>query len=255
MNDGPARVLESGEMLPGVVRLLLESPGTAAAAEPGQFVQIEASAGTFPVTRRPFTINRCSGDDGTVEVVFDVVGRGTGLLASVRAGDRVRLLGPLGTGYRLTEGRWLLVGGGMGAAGFPFLGDRVDVRMTCVGASGTDRLLPGCPGEVRRATEDGSSGTAGLVTDLLDDVPWDEITDVAVCGPVPMMEAVWKRIPGELGDAVQVSTESRMGCGWGVCEGCVIPGSDGKYLKCCSDGPVLEARRIDWPGWMEVVSR
>jgi dihydroorotate dehydrogenase electron transfer subunit len=252
MNDGPAPVLEREEILPGIVRLLLRSPVTARSAAPGQFVQIEASPGTFPVTRRPFTINRRSRSDGTVEVLFDVVGRGTELLASSGPGDVLRILGPLGRGYTLTGGRWLLVGGGMGAAGFPFLGESVEVRMTCVGAASAERLLPGCPGAVAEATEDGSAGRRGLVTDLLRSVPWGEITDVAVCGPVAMMNAVWRLIPAGLRGAVQVSTESRMGCGWGVCEGCVIPSADGGYLKCCTEGPVFDARLVDWAEWTEV---
>jgi dihydroorotate dehydrogenase electron transfer subunit len=252
MIDGPAPVLEREEILPGIVRLLLLSPGTARSAVPGQFVQVEASPGAFPVTRRPFTINRRSASEGTIEILFDVVGRGTELLASSAPGDVLRLLGPLGSGYTLSEGRWLLVGGGMGAAGFPFLGESVEVRMTCVGAVSAEKLLPGCPGTVVKATEDGSAGRRGLVTDLLRSVPWDEITDVAVCGSVPMMDAVWKKIPAGLRGAVQVSTESRMGCGWGVCEGCVIPSADGGYLKCCTEGPVFDARRIDWAGWTGV---
>jgi dihydroorotate dehydrogenase electron transfer subunit len=68
-----------------------------------------------------------------------------------------------------------------------------------------------------------------------------------------MMEAVWRTVPEHCRSIVQVSTESIMGCGWGVCEGCVIPASDGSYLKCCSDGPVFEGGAIDWEKWMEVV--
>jgi dihydroorotate dehydrogenase electron transfer subunit len=252
MNDGPARVLENEEILPGIFRILLLSPDTAAEARPGEFVQIESSPGTFPVTRRPFTLNRCSPSRGTVEIVLDVVGRGTDLLSRMEPGESPRLLGPLGRGYRTGEGRWLLVGGGMGAAGFPFLGDAVDVAVTCIGAAGAGKVLPGSPGEVRIATEDGSAGRKGLVTVLLDDIPWDGITDVAVCGSPAMMNAVWGMIPGTHRDRVQVSTESRMGCGWGVCEGCVIPAMDSTYVKCCTEGPVFDAREIDWDRWIEV---
>jgi dihydroorotate dehydrogenase electron transfer subunit len=215
-------------------------------------VQIEACPGTFPVTRRPFTINRCSPADGTIEIVFDVVGRGTTLMSRAVAGGTVRLLGPLGNGYCISGGTWLLIGGGMGAAGFPFLGERANVAVTCVGAVSERKILPGCPGEVRVATEDGSAGRKGLVTSLLSDAPWEMITDVAVCGSPAMMNAVRERVPESHRDSIQVSTESRMGCGWGVCEGCVIPGEDRTYLKCCSEGPVFRSGEIDWERWIEV---
>jgi len=255
MNDGPALVLEREEVLPGIFRMLLRSPRIASEAVPGQFVQAEADSGSFPVTRRPFTLNRCTPPDDTVEIVFDVVGRGTRLLSESVPGESLHLLGPLGSGYRLTEGRWLLVGGGMGAAGFPFLGEKTEVAVTCIGAASSRKILPGCPGEVLIATEDGSAGVRGLVTELMDDLPWDDISDIAVCGTPAMMTAVLRLIPESLLDAVQVSTESRMGCGWGVCEGCVIPAVGDTYIKCCTEGPVVDARMIDWEKWIEVIGR
>jgi dihydroorotate dehydrogenase electron transfer subunit len=255
MNDGPALVLEKEEILPGIFRMLLRSHLVAGEASPGQFVQVETAPGAFPVTRRPFTLNRCNLSDDTVEIVFDVVGRGTRLLAESEPGETLRLLGPLGNGYRLTEGRWLLVGGGMGAAGFPFLGEKIRVAISCIGAASRRKVLPGCPGEVRLATEDGSAGVKGLVLELLNDLPWNEISDIALCGSPAMMAAVWRSIPESHLDAVQVSTESRMACGWGVCEGCVIPAAGGTYIKCCSEGPVFDARLIDWDKWIEVIGR
>jgi len=188
MNNIKAVLLEREEILPGVFRFLLHSPEISRDALPGQFVQLETDDGPFPVTRRPFTFNRCSPEKGQFEIVFDVVGRGTGIMSESREGDRLGVLGPLGNGYRPDPGKWLLVGGGMGAAGFPFLCRNVDVAVTCIHSS-----------------------------------------------------------------RVQVSTESNMGCGWGVCEGCVIPAAGGGYLKCCTDGPVFMGNDIDWKRWIEVI--
>jgi len=253
MNNSKAILLEREEILPGVFRFLLYSPDISRDALPGQFVQLETDDGPFPVTRRPFTFNRCSPEKGEFEIVFDVVGRGTRIMSESRVDDHLGVLGPLGNGYRPDPGKWLLVGGGMGAAGFPFLCRNVDVALTCIGAVSGERVLLVGDGDVRIITEDGSLGEKGLVTDLLRGVSWDDISNVAVCGPLPMMDAVFRSIPSSHSSRVQVSAESNMGCGWGVCEGCVIPAAGGGYLKCCTDGPVFRGNDIDWKKWIEVI--
>jgi dihydroorotate dehydrogenase electron transfer subunit len=233
------------EFLPGVFRMCLETGEVFCAnSKPGQFIQIEVSPGPFPVTRRPFTISRTY--SSSIEIIFEIVGRGTALLSEVETGSAVRVLGPLGSGYELNNGGWLLVGGGLGAAGFPGLVSEIDCRLMLLGASSKDRLLP-VPGvSLLSITEDGSSGRKGLVTDLLESVPWDSVSNIAVCGPVAMMKAVIHKIPVEFISSTQISAEARMGCGWGACEGCSIPKAGGGYLKCCSDGPVFPADSIDW---------
>ena len=246
--DIDADVTSKEEFLPGVFRMCLETgEDFSTQSKPGQFIQVEVSPGPFPVTRRPFTISKTH--SSSIEIVFETVGRGTALLSEVETGSAVRVLGPLGSGYELNDGGWLLVGGGLGAAGFPDLVSFVDCRLLLLGASSEDRLLP-VPGvSVLSATEDGSSGRKGLVTDLIESVPWDSINNIAVCGPVAMMKAVIQRIPAEFTSSTQISSEARMGCGWGACEGCSIPKAGGGYLKCCTDGPVFPADLIDWDRW------
>lgn len=203
------------------------------------------------MTRRPLTLSDLDSDAGTFSVVFEVVGAGTSALASSPEGTVRRVLGPLGRGYRLLPGSWLLVGGGMGAAGFPLLSRKVDVRRTLLGARESSLLLTeGCV-DARCATEDGSAGVCGLVTDLCRSMRWRDFDAIALCGPLAMMEAVVALVPEELHGRVQVSTESRMACGYGVCEGCAIPGRDG-YIRCCTDGPVVAADAIDWKAWREL---
>ncbi len=232
---------------PGVLRMGLHAPGFS--GTPGQFVEMEPSCGPFPMTRRPFTINRLL--PAGLEVVFEVLGRGTGLLAGLKPGDEVRTLGPLGKGWRLTSGRWLLVGGGMGAAGFPFLaGSLFEPPLVLLGASTSKRLLhTGC--DQLTITDDGSSGVRGRVTELLARTDPGQFSTIAVCGPLPMLKAVWASVPDQHRRKVQVSTESRMGCGWGVCEGCSIPVPGGGYKKCCTDGPVFTGEELDWERWSE----
>lgn len=185
----------------------------------------------------------------TIQVIFEVKGRGTRLLAGTSPGQELRVLGPLGNGYTKRPGKWLLIGGGMGAAGFPWLARSVESCTVLLGAYSEERLLR-LPGfQCLVATEDGSAGTEGLVTSLLEDVDADSFGSVAVCGPVAMMRAVIDLLSEGTEGRVQVSTEARMGCGWGVCEGCSIPASAGGYIKCCTDGPVVPASMIDWKRW------
>lgn len=250
--DSVSRISAMDMILPGVFRVRFRLPDEMPEPVPGQFLQLEATPGLFPVTRRPFTVNRMM--DDIIEVIFEEVGWGTSLLASLEPGDPLRILGPLGNGWRgLDRGRWLLVGGGLGAAGFQFLLDRINCAEVVLGASDAGRILPlKTDSPVFLATEDGSTGTTGLVTDLLSPDLLAKPENIAVCGPIPMMNAVWRMIPEASRGRVQVSTESRMGCGWGVCEGCSIPSTDGGYVKCCSEGPVFPGKVIDWDRWMEV---
>ena len=246
--DYDCKVLSSRQVLPGVFSVEFENPGISSTALPGQFVQVEPAPGVFPVTRRPVTINRLT--KSGFELLFDVVGRGTQLMARFHPGDTVRILGPLGKGWVVSQSRnWLLIGGGLGAAGFQFLVDSVRSSTVIIGASSADRVIP--VQAVQVVTEDGSMGKHGLVTALISEELLARADSIAVCGPVAMMEAVWNTIPEAHRSKVQVSTESRMGCGWGVCDGCSIPVSGGGYRKCCIEGPVFPGDTIDWKRWKE----
>ncbi len=241
-------ILEKEEILPGVYRIVFEVPGSfVIEAQPGRFIQLEVSHDPFPVTRRPFTISSVS--EKSVEVVFEAVGRGTEILAETDEGRSLRLLGPLGSGYRLKPGKWLLIGGGLGAAGFPGLAASIECDLLLLGASSRDKLLTIPGAETVTITEDGSSGRKGLITDLLEMVQWETFSSIALCGPVPMMKAVIEIMPLPARMNTQVSAEARMGCGWGACEGCSVPKAGGGFLKCCSDGPVFPADSIDWERW------
>lgn len=247
IRDRQLAVLKREEILPGVVRLTLKAPEEfLAEAAPGTFVQVEVPTEPFPILRRPFTVSLREID--SFQIILEARGRGTDILAGLPEGTDLRVLGPLGEGYRMVKGRWLLIGGGMGAAGFPGLIREADCGMVLLGASSSRRLLP-LEGRPECVTEDGSFGEKGLVTHLLPGIQWREFSSVALCGPVGMMKAVVRSIPQEFTEMVQVSTEARMGCGWGACEGCSIPASGGGYFKCCTDGPVVPAVSIDWDRW------
>lgn len=245
MTDCDAVVEAVEQAGPGIFRLVLRAPRAAEDSLPGQFLMIETSPGPFPLLRRPFTVSSADRDDGTLEVLFRVAGGGTGALARLSSGESVRVLGPLGRGWPLSDGRWLLIGGGMGAAGFPYLASRLGPHDILLGA-GSAASLFWVPAGALLATEDGSAGTRGLVTCLLDRIDPLSYERIAVCGPVAMMKAVVAALPPGARSSTLVSLESRMACGWGVCGGCALPASGGGFLRCCSDGPVFEASELDW---------
>lgn len=254
LNDNAA-VLENRRIIDGaeLYDMLLECPEIASAAEPGQIVHVLCGEGT--TLRRPISI--CETIEGRyVRLCYDVRGKGTKWMSECRVGERISLLGPLGHGFQPSEGRSLLVGGGIGI--YPLLSigkalERGSVRAlfgfrTAALINSLDLFLQnGIPASI--ITDDGSSGRKGFVTELLrEELSRGEVGTVYVCGPKPMMAAV-ASICGEFDVCCQVSMEERMGCGVGACLACVcktmLPNGEG-YKRVCVDGPVFNAKEIIW---------
>lgn len=233
---------------------------------PGQFVMLSpgargAAPRSDPLLPRPMAVYRESPRAGerAIEILFKVHGRGTALLADVRRGERVRLVGPLGTPFPDPPGATpsLLVAGGTGIASVYALAARLAGRGAAVtvllGArtaadlmGGDDFAALGVGLEV--ATEDGSRGRRGLVTALLaaalERAPG---ACVYACGPTPMMRAA-ADLAAAHGQPCWVSLENPMACGFGVCLGCAAPLTDGSFALVCRDGPVLAGDRVAWEG-------
>jgi dihydroorotate dehydrogenase electron transfer subunit len=209
--------------------------------DPGQFYMLTAAErwgggdDERPFLPRAFSVMRSR--DGQREFLLDDVGPGTRRLMELEPGDELLLLGPLGNGFAAPrEGRRpLLVGGGVGIAPLVILGEALGGAETLLGfrdaahAEGA-ALLPGA----RIATDDGSVGHHGFVTDLLDrDRDRDDDIEIYACGPPPMLEAI-----AGTGIPAQLAMESGMACGFGACFGCVVPTERG-YVRLCVDGPVI----------------
>ena len=256
-----ARVLENRSEGPSQFRLRLAVPGFADFA-PGQFAMLSPgplSASRDPLLPRPMAIyRRLDGPDPDpqVEILYRVHGRGTAALAGARPGDAVGFVGPLGRGFPLPpEGAGLiLVGGGTGIASLFELARRaarrgpVEVLLGAREEAGLMGLadFEGLGVEVRIATEDGSRGRKGRVTELLPEA-LERLPAAAVdaCGPTPMMRAV-AGLAVAAGRAARVSLENPMACGFGVCLGCAAPLRGGGFALVCRDGPVLDAAAVDW---------
>jgi dihydroorotate dehydrogenase electron transfer subunit len=250
--------------------LTLDTEGAVPAWLPGQFAMLATSPRpdqNDPLLRRPFSIFNVSGDPpGALQVFYKVTGRGTAMLSDARRGDRLRCLAPLGNGFapaRQPSDRLLLVAGGIGSASLHPL------ALSEQAAARAPLMLYGCRSaaelagieptrqrgiETRVSTDDGSAGTRGLVTALLEEALAPrgaaESWIVCVCGPTPMMRAA-ARVCAQRGARCHVSLESMMACGFGVCVGCVVGTRAGaeaplRYERICIEGPVFDAAGIAW---------
>jgi NAD(P)H-flavin reductase len=200
-----------------------------------------------PFLPRAFSIARQSA--GESHFLLEDVGPGSRRLCELRPGDRLWVLGPLGRGFTAPgEGRRpLLVGGGVGIAPLAILRDRLSAPATVLlgfrdGARAEGAALLG---DAQLATDDGSAGHHGLVTDLLDaEIRRDPRAVVYACGPAGMLEGV-RAMCARHGTPAQLALEAGMACGFGACFGCVVARRGGGYLRVCLDGPVLDAEELE----------
>lgn len=217
---------------------------------PDQFVHVKC--GHSRLLRRPISI--CDWEENLLRIVFEVRGEGTEWLSRRKAGDRLDVLGPLGRGFRMDrEGRYLLVGGGIGVP--PMLGCAkwTAGRSTAVlGFRSADRAMlsedfqKSCK-EIFLCSDDGSIGRHGFVDAQVRDIleKDKDFTAVLACGPKPMLKNA-AAVAAGFGVPCQVSMEERMACGVGACLGCAIQMADGTMQHVCKDGPVFDAGEVDW---------
>lgn len=266
-----ATVVSNAEASPGYFRMRMTTPpGFANSATPGQFVMLRVRNSIDPLLRRPFGIfdlgrmeTEYPGvDQPFLEILYKVVGRGTGMLSTMRHGDRLELLGPLGKGFKAADADAdrILVGGGVGLAPLYFLAKEMvknsRVHLFAGGKSREDVL---CITEFERlgaecyvSTDDGTLGERGFVTAALEQRLTNSAGDKSLfaCGPMPMLREV-ADIAGRTGVPCQVSLEAYMACGVGACLGCVIKGRNHMeatpdYRCVCKDGPVFDYKELLW---------
>lgn len=250
------RVLANEPVGDGLFMLSMAAPEVAAEAEPGQFIHLRCSPPNSddPLLRRPISVFRTR--DDMLWLYYDSVGRGTRYLSRLSAGDPVDCLGPLGRGFRPVRGarNVLMVGGGIGLAPLSMFADELlddDVSVTIVAgfrtaARALDPRWLDPRVEYRVATDDGSLGHSGLVTDLVADLlDWSD--HVCGCGPARMLESL-VRVAGATSKPIHVSLEERMACGMGVCLSCAVRARDG-VRRVCRDGPVFDARTLRDVQW------
>lgn len=235
---------------------------------PGQFAMLAAAERwgggeeQRPYLPRAFSVARVR--DREAHFLLEDVGPGTRRLCELRAGDRLWALAPLGRGFTVggrdsDQRRALLVGGGVGIAPLAILQDALAGEGAAEGGAGgthTVSVLLGFRDRARAAgaallsdalvaTDDGSVGHHGLVTDLLErELDADAHAVVYACGPAPMLEGV-RALCERRAVPAQLALEAGMACGFGACFGCVVPRRGGGYLRVCVDGPVVDAAELD----------
>ena len=241
-------------------RLVLRAPQIAPLIQPGQFAHVRILPLKDALLRRPFSIFQATAD--TFSILYKTVGKGTDALARMRAGDELSVIAPLGHGVTVPAAGGetpLLVAGGYGMAamfllaqrspqkGIVFVGGRRRVDILC------EKEFAAIGWEVRAATEDGSHGEKGLVTQPLQAEIRNFKSQISnfklfACGPTPMLKAVGK-LAEEYNLPAELSMDEHMCCGVGTCLTCVIPvkaGDSWEYQRTCTEGPVFDAREIVW---------
>lgn len=221
---------------------------------------LEVPERSRPYLRRAYSVADADPGAGEVEFLVKTIGPGTSALERLTVGASVRLLGPFGSAFSLSgisaPDRVAIIAGGIGAAPFPlvyrslaraglvadlFLGGRSSADLSIA-----SRFAGIVTGEVHLSTDDGSAGERGFITNVFArraaSVPYAR---VFACGPMPMFAALAPLV-ARLGIESQFSTEAAMGCGFGACLACVIPGVDQPFLVSCQEGPILDPARIRW---------
>jgi dihydroorotate dehydrogenase electron transfer subunit len=265
------QVVYQQEVTERTFRLRLRSERIALSARPGQFVMLQIRPGTDPLLKRPFSFHRIIPDEGMIEILYRVVGRGTWYLSQCAPLTRLNAAGPLGNSFAMPaehSQRVALIAGGIGIAPL----NELMVQLTSnrpknlsyeiqlfYGARTAAEFVPIIQYEslgiaVHCSTDDGSLGYKGFVTQLFESVAAQKNPPpdmVYSCGPILMQHNVAKWALAH-NVSSQLSLESLMACGIGACLGCALPAHQpddpmtDNYLHVCKDGPIFQAGSIAW---------
>ncbi len=254
-------ILSNEEVAEAHYLLRCECAEIAQHARPGQFIHVMVSQDTGMLLRRPFTIYTVEGNE--ITMLYQIIGDGTKRLSEMLEGEPLQILGPLGNtfDFKAKPDPAILVGGGAGIASLMLLAVALRENgiqtLGLVGAQRRSRLLSVVDLEsigisVHIATDDGSIGHHGYVTDVLADLLEEKdgpCPIIYACGPHGMLAAVTK-IATDFEVPAQIAMENRMGCAMGVCLGCVCPvridADRIEYHRVCTEGPVFNAADIAW---------
>jgi dihydroorotate dehydrogenase electron transfer subunit len=291
------RIIANKNICGNYFKISFAASDIASSSQPGQFVMVQVNRGVAePLLRRPMSIHSVKKDK--IEILYEVLGRGTQILSRKKSGEYLDVVGPLGNGFEITDAdikNTILVAGGMGVAPLLFLAERLWKRKSAcvpphllrrgragrqnakrknsilIGAKTKNNLFCekefkelGC--DVKIATDDGSKGFKGQVSELLEQIISNttcRVTGVYACGPAAMLKGI-SYIASKYGISAWGSFEAHMACGIGACMGCVIKVQNTKaphlfrqagktqndfvYKRVCNDGPVFALNQVIWGG-------
>jgi len=256
-----AKLIKKEKLLEGLYKFSVKAKEIADVAKPGNFVEIRVNENLDPFLRRPISIYNLDKENGILEFIFQVKGKGTELLAKKEEGELIDIIGPLGSGTFKFEGKKkiAIIGGGIGI--FPlyelakqakkiglnihtYLGFRNKNLVTL------EKEFEVVSSKLTITTDDGSYKEKGFAINFLsEDLEKENFDCIYACGPLSMLRAV-KRLAEENGIQCQVSLEEKMGCGLGVCLGCAVKTAASskespEYVHVCKAGPVFDSRIVE----------
>ncbi len=254
--DVRATIVQTRRISSDVSIITLNCPSVAATAKPGSFVNVKVNTSTQPLLRRPFSIHNVQGN--LIEIMVKTIGCGTALFCDTQEGSTVMVLGPLGNCFNIIDHDFntaILVSGGIGTAPMLFLERTLAAQgkkvINLIGGRTKEDLLAQNLSDCRFSTDDGSMGFKGTVVDMLrnelPDIEHDGTLKIFACGPNPMLKALAK-FCNERHIACDLSLESVMGCGIGICYGCSVeintPDGGIRTILLCREGPVIDAKLL-----------
>ncbi len=256
-----AKLIKKEQLKSDIFKYSVEAPDIVKDAKQGQFIEIRVSDNVEPFLRRPISIHNMDKENGILEFIFQVKGKGTKILSEKVEGDLIDIIGPLGHGtFEYNDFQNIaIIGGGIGV--FPLYelaknakndGKNVNIYL---GFRNKDFVVledefKELANELILTTDDGSYSEKGFAIDFLKkDVEDGKIDCIFACGPLPMLKAV-RNYAIEKNIPCQISLEEKMGCGLGVCLGCAVKTAESssekpEYVHVCKAGPVFEAKDVE----------
>lgn len=245
-------ILSQDNIGTGIYSMWIEVKNITGNARPGQFVSVYTNDGSR-LLPRPISICEIDREKGALRLVYRVVGKGTEEFSGLKAGDELKLVGPLGNGFSLGDKKAFLIGGGIGIPPMMQLAKELNCEKQIILGYRDELFLKEEfeeLGKVYIATEDGSCGTKGNVLDAIRENGIDAEV-IYACGPTPMLRAI-KTYALENNIECWISMEEKMACGIGACLGCVCKTkekdehSNVNNKRICKDGPVFRAEEVEF---------
>ncbi len=250
-----AKLIKKEQLKPDIFKFSLSAKEIVDTAKPGQFIEIRVTDGMDPFLRRPISIYNMDKENGILEIIFRVQGKGTEILSRKKEEDLVDIIGPLGYGTFKFDGykNIAILGGGIGV--FPLYelaktaSKNIEVN-TYLGFRDKDAVLleaefKNVSNKLVITTDDGSYKIHGFaINELKNDLENNSNIDaIFACGPLPLLKSAQK-LASEKNIPCQISLEEKMGCGLGVCLGCAVEVKTGGYEHVCKQGPVFDSSKV-----------